>query len=310
MKALKKMHTVMRMIKAMCEEGPDKYKATYMNKSELETIAFQFITSSSGEEYGITYKDRLKLAKHIIKGHATTRPLSYIEQHFWLVDEVLKVPKSLRGDVVECGCYNGGTTIGLSWACALTNRKLIVCDSFQGLPKVKTQEKYEIYPTKSKSIYIWEKGEFRSEGGLKGVKKQVRTFGKIEVCQFVKGYFKHTLKTLDTKSIVFIFEDADLKSSVETCVRYLWPKLQLDCKFVSHEPWSINVVSVFYDEKWWQDTLGTYPPGFYGSGYGVKPISGIGFAQKFDREKIKARSIKRRHWGSNGFEGSALKAAL
>ena len=141
------------------------------------------------------------------------------------------------------------------------------------------------------------------------MKATVRKFGSLEACEFVKGYFADTLSTLDTESIVLIFEDADLKSSVQCCLKSLWPKLQKNCRFVCHEPWSINVVSVFYDRQWWRDHLGTHPPGFYGSGYGVKPIAGIGFAQKFDRDEIEARGIKRRHWGSHGFEGSAPKAA-
>ena len=121
-----------------------------------------------------------------------------------------------------------------------TNRRLIVCDSFEGLSEPEEDEKYEI-PGGWTNYFLYEKGEFSSEGGLDGVKQNVEKFGHLEVCQFVKGYFEDTLKGLNTDSIVLIFEDADLASSVEDCLRYLWPKLQEGCKFYSHEPWSVNV---------------------------------------------------------------------
>jgi O-methyltransferase len=305
MKALKEMRTIMRMVKALCDVDPDNYKRTYMNKSDIERVIFKFITNDSGTEYGINLEEKLKLTKRIMKGHAAIRPLSFIEQHFWLVEEILRVPKSIAGDVVECGCFNGGSTISLSLACAMTHRKLFVCDSFEGLPEPQNDEKFDInaHSAFSKTIYRWERGEFHSAGGLEGVKANVQKFGDIGACEFVKGYFADSLSTLDTESIVLIFEDADLKSSVESCVLHLWPKLQKNCKFVCHEPWSINVVSVFYDRKWWQNNLHTHPPGFYGSGYGVKSYAGLGFAQKFDRNEIMKLHTKRRHWGSNGFKG-------
>ena len=146
----------------------------------------------------------------------------------------------------KTSCFNGGSTISLSLACAMTHRRLFVCDSFEGLPEPDDDEKLDInaHSAFSNTIYRWERAEFRSAGGLEGVKATVQKFGNIEACEFVKGYFVDTLSTLDTESIVLIFEDADLKSSVQCCLKSLWPKLQKNCRFVCHEPWSINVVSV------------------------------------------------------------------
>ena len=247
-------------------------------------IVLKFVASKAGKEYGVSHLHKMKLARRIIQNNKKVKSLSSWEQHLLLSETILKTPKSLEGDVVECGCYNGASTVNLSLACKLTNRKLIVCDSFGGLSKPKDDEKYEIGPVFNNYL-IYEEGDYSSEGGLEGVKKNVEMFGNIEVCQFVRGYFKDTLKDLKTNSIVLIFEDVDLASSVEDCVRSLWPKLQENCRFYSHEPWSINIVSLFYDKKWWKDNLNTHPPGFYGSGNGV--IFGLGYAKKFDAQKIK-----------------------
>lgn len=265
-------------------------------------IIFNFVATKVGREYGITRLQKLKLARRIIKNHRKTKSLTTWQQHLLLVEEIFRVPKSLKGDIVECGCYSGASTVNLSLACALTNRRLIVCDSFEGLPTPKDDEKYEVRPH-SIDYYVWEEGDFSSEGGLDTVKKNIEKFGNIEVCQFVKGYYKDTLKKINTDSIVLIFEDCDLPSSVEDCLLYLWPKIQEGCKFYCHEPWSFNVVSLFYDKKWWKNNLNMPPPGFYGSGFGIKPYSNIGYAIKHDVEKIKKCGKKLVHLGSKGFKG-------
>jgi hypothetical protein len=263
-----------------------------------------FIANKAGKEYGISHLKKLKIATRIIRNHNKSNALTTWQQHLLLVEEILRVPKSLKGDIVECGCYDGASTVNLSLACALTNRRLIVCDSFEGLPSPRDDEKYAIH-SHSDNYYIWEEGEFSSQGGLDAVRRNIEKFGSIEVCTFVKGYFKDTLKDIITDSIVLVFEDADLASSVEDCLRYLWPKLQNDSKFYCHEPWSVDVVSLFYDKKWWMDNLKTLPPGFYGSGQGVmmdlRYYHGIGYAKKIDVEKIKQQGKKKIHAGSSGF---------
>ena len=81
----------------------------------------------------------------------------------------------------------------------------------------------------------------------------------------------------------------DLASSVEDCLRYLWPKLKEGCKFYTHEPWSINVVSLFFNNKWWKKNLKTSPPGLYGFGRGIKKgliFTGLGHTIKLNKDKV------------------------
>jgi hypothetical protein len=157
---------------------------------------------------------------------------------------------------------------------------------------------------------ILERGDFASESGLETVRKNVAKWGIIDVCHFVKGYFEDTLNILKTESIVCIFEDADLRSSVETCSRYLWSKLQEDCKFFCHEPWSVPVISLFYDETLWERIQSGPPPGFYGSGKGV--VSGLnhsnlGFAIKTNPEKIRKTERRIMHEGCKGYSDDEKK---
>jgi O-methyltransferase len=264
----------------------------------------KFINSGFGREYNIGRFRKFRLARKIISNTKKTNSLTSWQQNFILVEEILALSPSLKGDVVECGCYEGACTVNLSLACALTGRNLLVCDSFEGLPEPKESEKYEINAGSSDDYYIWEKGEFSSQDGLDIVKKNVSRYGNIDVCQFIKGYFKDSLKKIDSESIVMVFEDADMRSSVEDCLLYLWPKLQDGCKFFSHEPWSINVISLFFDSRWWNNKFKVPPPGFDGSGRGIIAgftYSNIGYAKKFDAELIKRQGKKKQHMGSKGF---------
>ena len=263
----------------------------------------RFVANDAGRVSGVSRFQKLRLAFRILNNYFRVRSLSTPAQHFLLAEEILRIPKTLKGEVVECGCYNGSSTISLSLACALTDRRLVVCDSFEGLPEPENEERSEIH-AESKDYYVWERGEFSSEGGLAGVKKSVEKYGDVDVCDFVKGFFEHTLPHLGTDSIVLVFEDADLVSSVEDCLRYLWPKLQEGCKFYCHEPWSIKIVSLFYDERWWNENLHSTPPGFYGSGWGIVMdgrYTTVGYARKFSVDAVKERGEKIVHAGSRGF---------
>ena len=97
-------------------------------------FVFYFTINKAGREYRIGRLQKLRLATRILVNHSKTISFTTKIQHLVLVNEVLSVPKSFEGDVVECGCYNGSMTVSLSLACALTNRRLIICDSFEGLP--------------------------------------------------------------------------------------------------------------------------------------------------------------------------------
>lgn len=249
----------------------------------------RFILGNCGRQYGISRYDKLKMVIRILKARKKLSSFDgqgfggvSFDQHLAMVEELLSIPESIRGDVVECGSYNGGSTIPLSIACSLTQRRLFVCDCFKGIPEFTQSDKDTIYNGEGLSFY-WGEGEYASS--LTQTKKNIETFGEARVCNFIKGYFDETLKNLPTERIVMVFEDADLPSSVRVCLKHLWSKLQDGCRFFSHEANVVGVVSLFYDSNWWRENLHTIPPGFYscihppdGSGHGS--YSGLGFAMK------------------------------
>jgi O-methyltransferase len=247
-----------------------------------------FVLNSVGKDYGIGRFRKFMLCIKVIYNNRKIKTISFYYQHLVMIEEIFRIPKHIKGDIVECGCYNGSSTANLSLAVKLTNRRLYVCDSFEGLPAINDEDKYDIN-SRTNDFYIWHEGETAADDGLEGTKRSIKKYGKIEVCEFIKGYFKDTLPTLPTDSIVLIFEDACLVSSVKDCILFLWPKLQYGCKFYSHEPWSQNIVALFYDKQWWENTLNEHIPGFWGSGDGVRvgvKYSQMGYAIKYDPKKI------------------------
>ncbi len=247
-----------------------------------------FVLCRAGWQYGVRRRDKWQLLRRAFRNQKHFKSLTTPVQQVWLCHELFKVSVKARGDVVECGCYDGASTAILSTACKLVGRKLYVCDSFEGLPEPEPGEDVTIRT--GKSFYQWKAGEFASPGGLEGVRQNVERFGTLETCEFIKGYFCDTLPDLPTDSVVLVFEDADLKSSVVDCIKYLWPRLRVGCKFFSHEPWSIDVVSLFFDHAFWRSTFGCPAPGFYGGDMGgirsLLVYFKAGFAVKRDFDKI------------------------
>jgi O-methyltransferase len=185
-------------------------------------------------------------------------------EHVYIAWSILRVPASVPGAVAEFGCFKGVSTASLSLICAVTGRQLLVFDSFEGLP----EPEKPVHAILSRTSIPYRKGEFC--GTLEEVRSNVSRLGDIRSCEFVKGYFEDTLASRSAaERFVVIFEDADLPQSVRTVLKATWKKLQPGCVFFCHEARDREVVDVFFDRPWWDDTIGEAAPGFSGSGIGI-----------------------------------------
>jgi O-methyltransferase len=253
------------------------HAVTHVLKSVCRLV--EFVANDPGGASGATRRQRFGLLRKILRARRETGFRFSLAEHLIVAQKILQLPPALEGDVVECGCWNGATTITMSLACELAGRRLFVCDSFEGLPAPRADE---LTPTRGngQNVTNWVEGSFAAEGGLEGVRATVTKYGAVDVCTFVPGYFCDSLPGLATDSIVLVYEDADLVSSIEDCLRHLWPKLRPGCHFFSDEPWYHDVVALFYDAAWWQRELGERPPGFTGSECGLAAAPSLGFATK------------------------------
>ena len=161
--------------------------------------------------------DRRKLVARVLEAG---KGIECAHQHSHMaamLENILSLDDAVKGCIVEAGCFKGGSTAKLSIAAKMTNRKLVVFDSFAGLPHDE-EPGFDIYGEKA---LFW-KGTYC--GQLEEVTENVRHFGEIEVCEFVRGWFEDTLPSFH-EPVAMAFVDVDLVSSTRTCLQYLYPPL-------------------------------------------------------------------------------------
>jgi hypothetical protein len=256
-------------------------------------VVANFYSSENGKKIGWLKKSRLVLQmarnrKRIVSG------TGFVEQ-LTMVSAILRIPPAVPGVVVECGSYQGASTASLSLACELTGRRLYVFDSFEGLPEPSQSDRKHLVMS-TDEIHSYERGAW--SGSLDLVRRNIEKFGAIRTCEFVPGYFEDTLPKL-AEPVVFAFCDVDLRDSLKTCLRYLWPLLQDGCALFTHEAHHHEIASLFYDPGYWQTNLGCSPPGLVGagSGLGLSPLkrgfygSCIGYATKNPRPAVEVKEL-------------------
>ena len=206
--------------------------------------------------------------------------------------QLLAIPERVSGCVVECGAFKGGSTANLSLAAALVGRELHVFDSFAGLPAPERDDSANRIPH-LREMHTYEAGMYA--GSELEVRANVERHGQIGVCHFHKGWFEETLPTFE-EPLVLAFLDVDLRSSLRTCVRALWPQLVPGGRMFVHEAPHLEISSLFFDEAWWRENLDAGAPGLIGagSGLGLAAAAGgwrswIGYAVKLTEDGYTVR---------------------
>ena len=249
----------------------------------IPIILREYFSKQTGEDYGVGLRAKFFLALRMRRNTRKIISGSHFLEHLVMATNILKIPKSIEGCVVECGSYKGASTANLSLVCAFCNRRLEVFDSFEGLPEPLGHDKAHICLS-TKEVHTYTKGAW--SGSLEEVRRNITDYGEIKVCNFNVGYFERTLQGFG-KKCVFVFADVDLRSSLECCVNHLWPVLQDGCSFYVHEAHHMEIASLFFDREWWRKNCDSNPPGLVGAGngLGLDPDSGgfksaLGFTLK------------------------------
>lgn len=245
-------------------------------------------TKAIGGDYGIGAWQKLKLLWRIRRNTQRVKTLSDYREHMELAAAILRVPRSIEGDVIECGCYLGGSSVNLSLVCALVGRRLVICDSFEGLPEPSD------YDRSHTAIHVGHTDQYRKgmfAASLEAVKENLARYGNLGVCDFRVGFFDQTMSQLQGNAVM-AFLDVDLIDSLKPCLAGIWPILRDGCRIYVHEARNLPLVSVFFDSIWWQQNLGEEAPGFVGSGVGL-PLamattwgSELGYAQKTASSRV------------------------
>jgi O-methyltransferase len=208
-------------------------------------------------------KRRRELLRRFDAIHAQVTCAHSPAQFVIMAEHVLSL--DVRGDIVLCGVFKGGSAAKLSVLARQTGRKLYVCDSFQGLPDV-PESKSTFVGYGDQPSYVFGAGEY--QGSLAEVRDNIARTGELDVCTFVEGWFADSLPTLAVQPAL-VFIDVDYISSARDCLRALWPKLAAGGLWFTHEAMFLHYLEGLMDAKWWQEHLGQAPPLLVGAGSGL-----------------------------------------
>jgi O-methyltransferase len=131
------------------------------------------------------------------------------------------VRNRVQGDFVETGVWRGGGTIYMRAflaAYGIEDRRVWICDSFEGLPKPKAEYEAD-YDSR-----LWE-SEYLAVS-LAEVKKNFEFYGLLdERCCFLKGFFSESIPTCPIDSIALLRLDGDMYESTIVVLDHLYPKV-------------------------------------------------------------------------------------
>jgi len=250
-------------------------------------IIDDFINFDYGKDYNVTKNLRLSILHRLQISLSQVEAATSLKTQVILIKKILSIKKKKNLCIVECGCFKGSSTIALSIAAKIIGAKLIIYDSFEGLPSSEKSMGPRSYPHLNLYGY-YRKGMYK--GQLAEVIRNISIFGEISVCEFRKGLFETVLKKHKEK-IQFLFLDVDLTTSTKSCIKYLWKKLDDNSYVYTDDACDLKVVSVWFDNQWWRKNLNETAPGFVGSGCGL-PISGnysgLGYVYK---KKFKLKNL-------------------
>lgn len=222
-------------------------------------LAILFILGSRAihPAYRLSVLRKLVLGLRMFRNTVMIRTGTSYKSHLAMALKILETPPDVRGDIVECGTWKGGSAANLSLVCAVVGRKLRIYDSFEGLPPGSPEDREAKY---------YKAGDYC--GTLEEVQANIRRYGAVECCEFIKGWFEATLPRLDAP-VLLAFLDVDLEASLDCCVRHIWPHLVERGYIFIDEFFGLDYCALFYSERYWQTHFQRTPPGLIGAGTGL-----------------------------------------
>ena len=268
------------MLKKLYYKLPTLYQ-NYLNKaaSKLANNAEEaFIYDDSGKNYNLSSKDKENIVNRIKNALSKIDSATSIDVHLELGKRILNLPKN-GGSIVECGCYQGASSVSLSIFSKIVGKNLIIYDSFEGLPPDEDNVGKRNYPFLNLTG-TYKEGMYKSS--LANVKNNLKFYGEYDLCELRKGYFDKSLIQHKEK-IDFLFLDVDLVQSTIDCIKYLWKFVNDGSYVYTDDACDMDIVKFWFDNEWWNKNFDCDPPNYIGSGCGINlgnSYSSLGFTIK------------------------------
>ncbi|MGB8951796.1 MAG: TylF/MycF/NovP-related O-methyltransferase [Candidatus Aminicenantales bacterium] len=180
-----------------------------------------------------------------------------------VASKLLALPDDVQGDIIECGCYLGGSTAKLSLTAKARGRRLIVFDSFMGLPDEGGESCVSYKNVETGRSVKFRQGDYAAS--LEQVKQNIFTFGESSVVDFIQGFFQDTMPYWQGRAAAIVL-DVDLVESTKTCLRYLWPRLSPGGVLFSQDGHLSEICDLLNDKKFWAELGEKNAPKFIGLG--------------------------------------------
>jgi O-methyltransferase len=207
--------------------------------------------------YKLSWRKRITLALRIVRNkHRIPTGTSY-KTSLVMALKLFELDPAIPGVVIECGTWKGGNAANLSLCCELVGRKLLIFDSYQGLPPGDPLDR---------EAPAYKIGDYC--GTIDEVRSNISRYGSLGACELIPGWFCDTLPKLH-QPVVLAFLDVDLEASLDTCVRNIWPRLRPEGYMFIDEYVGPDYCALFYSERYWKENFDRTPPGLIGAGSGL-----------------------------------------
>lgn len=139
----------------------------------------------------------------------------YIANHLYVL-ESFGVP----GVVLECGCAHGFSSACLSLACGYLGRRLVIADSFEGLPATRSDEPF------------FRAGDYAARE--EEVLEHVRVLGRPDAISTVKGWYSESLCGWNSP-VAILWMDVDLHESARDLLVHVFDCICPQGAIFTHE---------------------------------------------------------------------------
>ncbi len=204
------------------------------------SILFILHSKKISPAYGMTAWRKLSLGFKMLRNKLRIPTGTSFKAHLAMALKILETPPEEKGCIVECGTWKGGSAANLSLVCEIAGRKLLIFDSFEGVPTGDPND------NEAKG---YQRGDYA--GSLDEVRANISRYGSINRCQLIPGWFEDTLPQVD-EPVLLAFLDVDFEASLHTCVRHIWNNLGDAGYLFIDECTSLNYCALFFSETWWQ----------------------------------------------------------
>lgn len=172
-----------------------------------------------GQKVKFNEKARVQGREWPVVGHSMAG-MKRLQNVAYLTDRVIQ--EKVPGDLIETGVWRGGASAmirGVLKARGVTDRKIYLADSFEGLPPPNEAD----FPADTGSKYHT---RGRLAVGVEIVRQTFEAYGLMDdQVEFVVGWFKDTLHKLDVPKFSLLRLDGDMYESTIQAITALYPKL-------------------------------------------------------------------------------------